>query len=106
MNSITMKDLTEQMKPTEIILKPQKIDPNNFRIKEHLKEALEEAKNNLYYDTSMALDIICQKLESEHGYNATFYKKSIFIDDNRVASIQTTKEAEKAIGIYKYFILI
>ena len=68
-------------------------------------ETLENAKERLYQDTSMALDIICEEL-AKKGYNATFSGRSIYIDDLRVASIKTCKEAPLTVGIYDYNVLI
>ena len=74
-------------------------------MKTTLTETLTNAKELLYYDTSMALDMICEELATK-GYNATFSGRSIYIDDVRVASIKTCKEAPQTIGIYDYTILI
>ncbi len=74
-------------------------------MQETLRQALEKAKELLYYDTSMALDLICEDLAA-NGLNATFKGRSIYIDDTRVASVKTCKEAPQTVGIYDYTILI
>ena len=70
-----------------------------------LIEAIEKAKELLYFNTSMALDLICEDLAAT-GLNATFSGRSIYIDNLRVASIKTCVEAKDAVGIYDYTILI
>ena len=74
-------------------------------MKETLKVVLDEAKGLLYEDTSMALDLICEKLYYEYKLNATFNGRSIYINDVRVASIKTCKEGANIVGIYDYTIL-
>lgn len=74
-------------------------------MKETLATVLEQSKELLYWDTSMALDCICEKLFNEYGIDATFSGKSIYVDDKRVASIATCKEAKNAVGIYSFKIL-
>lgn len=70
-----------------------------------LVKVLEEQKVLLCENTSMHLEMICEQLYYTYGINATFSGKSIYIDDKRVASIQTCKEAKNTIGIYKYKLL-
>lgn len=74
-------------------------------MQETLKTVLEDAKGLLYENTSMALDLICEKLYFEYELNATFGGRSIYIDDVRVASIKTCKEGANIVGIYDYNIL-
>lgn len=75
-------------------------------MKQILTSVLEEAKELLYQDTAMALDLICEKLYYSFGIHATFYGKSIYVDNIRVASIKACKEAPQTIGIYDYTILV
>lgn len=74
-------------------------------MKQLIVETIENAKQILYWDTSMCLDMICEEL-AKKGLNATFSGRSIYIDDTRAASIKVCKEAENAVGIYDYTILI
>lgn len=74
-----------------------------------LKEVLNDAKQLCYDSTSMALDIICERLYYDHGINATFAGRSIYIGDKRAASIKTCVEPcddGKIICIYDYTILL
>ena len=74
-----------------------------------IENVLTEAATLCYENTSMALDIICEKLHFRHGLNATFSGRSIYIDDIRAASIKTCIEPcddAKIICIYDYTILI
>ena len=73
-----------------------------------VENVIQEAKALCYDSTSMALDIICETLCFQHGLNATFSGRSIYIDDERVASIKTCIEPCedcKIICIYDYKII-
>ena len=70
-----------------------------------LKNVLEYHYGLLYESTAMALELICETLCYNHGKNATWQGRSIYIDDKRVASIKTCKEGEKVIAIYDYKII-
>jgi hypothetical protein len=71
-------------------------------MKSTVEQIIKEAKDCLWQNTSMVLDVICERLYYEHGLNATWQGRSIYIDDARVASIETCKEAKDAVGIYRY----
>ena len=74
-----------------------------------LTQVIKDAQTLCYDSTSMALDIICEKLYYQHGLNATFAGRSIYIDDIRVASIKTCREPCddcKIVCIYDFTILI
>lgn len=75
-------------------------------MKKAITEALEHHKNLLYQNTAMALDLICETLFYKYGFNALWQGKSIYIEEKRVASIETYKEAKDIIGIYRYKVLI
>ena len=73
-----------------------------------VEKVIQEAKGLCYDSTSMALDVICENLYFLHGLNATFSGRSIYIDDERVASIRTCIEPCddcKIICIYDYTII-
>ena len=77
-------------------------------MKTTVERVIKECMANCYQDTAMALDIICENLCYKHGLNATFYGRSIYIDDERVASIKTCIEPCedcKIIAIYDYKII-
>ena len=74
-----------------------------------LENVLTDAMQLCYENTSMALDIICEKLYYQHGLNASFAGRSIYIDNIRAASIKTCLEPCddcKIICIYDFTILI
>ena len=84
-------------------------EAENMSEAEAIEKVLTEAKDLCYESTSMALDIICETLFYNHGLNATFAGRSIYIDDIRAASIKTCIEPCedcKIIGIYDFTILI
>lgn len=70
-----------------------------------LTNVLENQKKLCCQNTEMHLEFICEKLIYTYGINARYSGKSIYIDDKRVASIQTCKECKDSVGIYKYHIL-
>lgn len=77
-------------------------------MRETVEKVIREAMALCYADTSMALDIICENLCYKHGLNATFSGRSIYIDDERVASIKTCIEPCedcKIVVIYEYKII-
>lgn len=84
-------------------------EAENMSAAEALEIVLTDAMQLCYDSTSMALDIICEKLYYNHGLNATFSGRSIYIDDIRAASIKTCIEPCedcKIICIYDFTILI
>ena len=74
-----------------------------------LISVLENQKKLCCQNTEMHLELICEQLIYTYGINATYSGKSIYIDDKRVASIQTSKqpcaETKNCVGIEKYKIL-
>lgn len=74
-------------------------------INEILTTKLEELRSICFQDTSMLLDIACEQLEAEYGLNATFYGRSIYIDHERVCSVEVSKEAKDCVGLYKYHLI-
>lgn len=70
-----------------------------------LISVLENQKKLCCHNTEMHLELICEQLTYTYGINATYSGKSIYIDDKRVASIQTCKETKDCVGIEKYKIL-
>lgn len=74
-----------------------------------LESVIKDAMQLCYDSTSMALDIICERLFYDHGINATFSGRSVYIGDRRAASIKTCVEPCddcKIICIYDYTIII
>lgn len=74
-----------------------------------LEDVIKDAMQLCYDSTSMALDIICERLFYDHGINATFSGRSVYIGDRRAASIKTCVEPCddcKIICIYDYTIII
>lgn len=77
-------------------------------MKEIIKQVILEAKGLCYESTSMALDCICETLYFQHGLDASFSGRSIYIGDERVASIKTCVEPCedcKIVCIYDYKII-
>lgn len=77
-------------------------------MKKIVEQVIRDAMSLCYENTSMILDTICETLYYQHGLNATFSGRSIYIDDERVASIKTCIEPCedcKIVCIYEYKIL-
>lgn len=73
-----------------------------------VESVIQENRSICFASTSMALDIICETLYFQHGLNATFSGRSIYIDDVRVASVKTCIEPCedcKIVCIYDYKII-
>ena len=70
-----------------------------------LVNLLEKQKTICCQNTAMHLEMICEQLYYTHGINATYHGKSIYINNERVASIQTCKENKNNVGICSYKIL-
>ena len=74
-------------------------------MKEKLIKAIEEHKYSYYQDTAMVLELICEKLFYEHNIDARWHGRSIYINGERVASIQTMKDGKNLIAIDTYKII-
>ena len=77
-------------------------------MKSTLEKVLQGAKAICYENTEMALELICETLIYEHGIDARYAGRSIWVNGKRVASIQTCIEPcedARIVGIYKYTIL-
>lgn len=77
-------------------------------MREIVEQVIRDAMALCYENTSMILDCICENLYYQHGLNATFSGRSIYIDDERVASIKTCIEPCedcKIVCIYDYKII-
>lgn len=77
-------------------------------MKKIIEQVIRDAMGLCYENTSMILDILCETLYFQYGLNATFSGRSIYIDDERVASIKTCIEPCedcKIVCIYDYKII-
>lgn len=70
-----------------------------------LHKVLEEHTGLCYESTAMALELICESLFYQHGIDARWKGRSIYVGEKRVASIETSQEGYKNIAIYKYYLL-
>ena len=71
-------------------------------MKETIKTVMEEQMGLCYENTDMALELICENLLYNHGIDAKYSGRSIYVGEKRVASIEVSKEGYKCVGIYKY----
>ena len=74
-------------------------------MKATIKRVIEECMANCYQDTSMALDIICETLFCRHGIDAKWQGRSVYIGEDRVASIDTCREGKGIVAIWRYTII-
>lgn len=67
-----------------------------------IEQVIKESMSLCYQDTSMALDCICETLCYVHGIDATWGGRSIYVGDERIASIETCKEGKDIVAIWRY----
>lgn len=66
-----------------------------------------EEHNSCYYDnTAMCLEMICEKLYYEYGIDARYRGRTIYIGEDRIATIQVDKDGPNLVGMYGYKLLI
>ena len=74
-------------------------------MREIVEKVIIENKSLCFANTDMILDIICEQLYYKHGLDATWRGRSIYIGNERVASIRTCIEPCedcKIVVIYSY----
>lgn len=77
-------------------------------MKNTVEQVIQEAQGLCYESTEMALECICETLYYEHGLDAKYSGRSIYVGDARVASIRTCVEPCedcRIVGIYAYKII-
>ena len=66
-----------------------------------VKELFKESYHICYYSIDMAMDMMCEWLEREYGIDATWNLRSIYINNERVMSVEFSHEARCAFALYK-----
>jgi hypothetical protein len=74
-------------------------------MRETVEKVIKENMALCFWDTSMALDIICEGLYYTHGIGAKWSGRSIYVGDERVASIVTCREGKNIVAICGYKII-
>ena len=75
-------------------------------IKDTLYQVLEEHNSCYYASTSMCLECICEKLYYDYNIDARYRGRSIYIGDQKVATVQMEKEGYQLVGMYGYKVFI
>lgn len=74
-------------------------------MREIVEKVIIDNKSLCFENTEMILDVICEQLYYNHGLDATWSGRSIYIGNERVASIRTCIEPCedcKIVVIYNY----
>ncbi len=74
--------------------------------KEIIKQVLEDHNHSYYQNSSMALELICEKLYYEHNIDARYRGRSIYIGDRKIATIKVDREAYNMLGMYGYTLFV
>lgn len=72
-------------------------------MKEKIEAVLNEQKSICFQNTSMLLDIVCEQLEAKFGIDARFGGRSIYVNGERICSVEVSKEARDCVGLYKWY---
>lgn len=89
---------------------------DTFNIKEEVEdttidkdiviEVLEEHNHCYYQDSTMALEMICEKLFYHHKIDARYRGRSIYVGDKKIATIKVERENWNTLGMYGYTLFI
>ncbi len=89
---------------------------DTFNIKEEIEdsiidkdvvvEVLEEHNHSYYQDSTMALEMICEKLYYHHNIDARYKGRSIYVGEKKIATIKVEREAWNMLGMYGYTLFI
>lgn len=84
-----------------------KEDVNNADIDKNIViEVLEEHNHSYYQDSTMALEMICEKLFYHHNIDARYRGRSIYIGEKKIATIKVEREGPMMLGMYGYTLFI
>lgn len=69
-------------------------------------EVLEEHNHSYYQDSTMVLEMICEKLFYHHKIDARYRGRSIYVGDKKIATIKVERENWNTLGMYGYTLFI
>ena len=69
-------------------------------------EVLEEHNHSYYQDSTMALEMICEKLFYHHNIDARYRGRSIYVGEKKIATIKVERENWNTLGMYGYTLFI
>ena len=84
----------------------EQLDEDSANIRETLIKVLDEHNYCYYADTSMCLEMICEKLYYEYGIDARYRGRTIYLEDKKLATVQMVKDGYQLVGMTNYRILI
>lgn len=84
----------------------ESVEHTDISNKDALISVLDEHNKCYYESTSMCLELICEKLYYDYHIDAMYRGRSIYIDNQRVATICVDKEGYRTVGMYSYTIFI
>lgn len=81
----------------------QKISEINL---EDVRKALDECNNSYYMNTSMVMEVCCEKLYYNYNIDARYKGRTIYIGDDKLAIVQVSKDGPNMVGMigYKLFL--
>ena len=83
-----------------------KEDVNHTFDKETIIEVIEEHNHSYYQDSTMALEMICEKLYYEHNIDARYKGRSIYVGEKKIATLKVEREGPMMLGVYGYTLFI
>ena len=74
--------------------------------KDTIIDVMESHKSCYYANTAMCLEMICEKLYYEHKIDARYKGRSIYIGDDKIATVEVDREGYQLVGMYGYKLFI
>ena len=74
--------------------------------KQVLIDVLDECNHSYYSSTSMCCEAICEKLFYDHGIDARYKGRSIYVEDKKVAVVKVSLDGPQLLGMYDYIVCI
>ena len=74
--------------------------------KQVLIDVLDECNHSYYSSTSMCCETICEKLYYDHGIDARYTGRSIYVEDKKVAVVKVSLDGPQLLGMYDYIVCI
>lgn len=74
--------------------------------KETIISVLEEHNHSYYQDSTMVLEMICEKLYYYHNIDARYKGRSIYVGEKKIATIKVERENWNTLGMYGYTLFI
>ena len=79
---------------------------SNFYDADTIKKVLEEHNHNYYSSSSMCCELICESLYYDYNIDARYKGRTIYINNNKIATIKVVKDGPNQIGMIGYTLFI